>query len=228
MVAIRILALALTMPAPVAAATTSPVARAAQTPLAPVNAAGVFDGWRPSMALAVGWVFAPTHIGRDINATGGEELLARLGDRPLSGIRLGAENGPLGFEVGLTQHVVAIQVENEFGTEFPNHGRPPLRYAVAAVLLPLAPLRGTAFGRHVQPFVKAGIGGWLVSVDLDNVHDQTFYHLWAPDIGGGVRVFPRGGEFFIDVRFERSWVAGRGPIARFRADVLTVAFGATP
>jgi hypothetical protein len=61
-------------------------------------------------------------------------------------------------------------------------------------------------------------------VDLDNIKDQTTYHLWHYGFGGGVRLFVLDHEDgFIELGFREVRVKGHRPLETFR--VRTVALG---
>lgn len=176
--------------------------------------------------VTVGASFAPAAIGRDTNATGGEQLIAYLGDGLAIGFWLGIENDWLGLQLDLGVRADHIQVENEFGTRFPNHGDPPSVYSASLIVYPLAPLGRDVRAGVVRPFATASVGGVLVSVDLDNINDQTAYHLWQHGLGGGVRVFVSDHEDgFIEVAFREVRVRGHGPLAGFGVRSVAVGVG---
>jgi len=180
--------------------------------------------WCVTTGLAAGALLAPGEIGRAANATGGgEQLIAYLGDAFALGIRAGLESDVLGVELVLLLGANRVEVENEFGVRFPNHGEPPVLWTGSVLFYPLFPLRHTALGRRLRPFVVAGLGGAFVSVDLDNIEGQTLYHSWQESVGGGIRFF--SDHSFVELRLTRQRVHRNGPLHGFDAHAATVALG---
>jgi hypothetical protein len=168
--------------------------------------------------------FAPAEIGRDRNATGGEQLIAFIGNGVAIG--LGLESQWLGLQLTLEARADHIQVENEFGTRFPNHGGQPAIYSATLLVYPLAPLGRAIRHGSVRPFATASVGGLLVSVDLDNTEDQTTYHLWHYGLGGGVRLFVLDhDDGFIELAFRSVRVRGHEPLQMFTMRSVAVGVG---
>lgn len=174
--------------------------------------------------FTVGASFAPAEIGRDTNATGGEQLVARMGNGVAIGLWLGLESQWLGVQLDLQGRADHIHVENEFGTGFPNHGERPLVYSATLVGYPLAPFGRALRTGPLRPFASASVGGLVVSVDLDNIRDQTTYHLWHYGLGGGVRLFVLD-HGFIELGFKEVRVRGHRPLETFRMRTAAVGVG---
>jgi len=183
---------------------------------------GALGEWRSDLSVFVGGFFAPVEIGRDINATGGEQLIARLGDGVALGIHLAFRNDLFGVGLGIVTRPDQIDVENEFGVGFPNHAKPPV---LIVGDLSICPFRGAFLGGRVEPYLTAGVGGGLFSVDLDNVNGETSYNLWLWSAGGGVRYYLAGQKRFFEFKLTRSQLAGRGPIDSFAVNTLVLGVG---
>ena len=174
----------------------------------------------------IGASFAPAEIGRDTNATGGEQLVAQMGDGVTIGFWLGLHNDLFGLQLDFGLRADHIQVENEFGTRFPNHGEQPLVYSATLVVYPLAPLGRALRGGPVRPFATASVGGLVLSVDLDNIKDQTTYHLWHTSLGGGVRLLVLDHEDgFVELGVREVRVASHRPLDAFRLRIATLGVG---
>jgi hypothetical protein len=123
-----------------------------------------------------------------------------------------------------------VEVENEYGVAFTYHGEHPTLWTVRLHLYPLFPLRKSAAGR-VQPLVLLGIGGLPVSVDLDNINDQTLYHSWQWSVGGGLRILLNPAAAFdttvsfVELRLVRHRVWENGPLHGFDAVAATLGLG---
>ncbi|HEV8612216.1 MAG TPA: hypothetical protein VGQ73_01825 [Gemmatimonadales bacterium] len=187
--------------------------------------------WRWSTAAALGAWLAPGEVGRDRNQTGGrEQLIARWSDGMALGLSAARETWLGGFELSGIQATSAVQVKNEFGVAFPNHGKRPFAWSANALLYPLGPLQGRR-SRLLRPFLTAGLGGVLLSVDLDNSRDQTPYHSFHWSVGGGIRIATSPDEIpwwtrtFVELRVSRFQVWPNGPLRRFRAMAATAGLG---
>jgi hypothetical protein len=166
---------------------------------------------------------APGEIGRDVNRAGGDILIASLGTSGVFGTRFEVNNSLLGGGVTVLAWLGSVGVENEAGIEFPHHGKPPLIYLGEARLYPFR--EWLARGR-VSPYLSAGLGGALVSVDLDNVNDQELRHLWTWSGGAGVRILvDDDGATFVDVQFRACFLSGNGPLVPFTLRSIVVGAG---
>jgi len=170
-------------------------------------------------------------LGRDRNAAGGqEELIARWSSGVALAVGGGLETRFGGLQLTGIMATSAVQVRNEFGVAFPNHGKPPVAWGADALVYPLAPLQGRR-GRSVRPFVTAGLGGIFLSVDLDNIKNQTLYHSFHWSLGGGVRIalspdeIPYWTPTFLELRVTRFRVWANGPLSRFDAVTATAGLG---
>lgn len=176
---------------------------------------------RFEVATFFGAMIAGKQVGRGVNATGGEQLIARLDHGGALGLRAGVHSELIGLEANFLTTGNAVVVKNEFGVLFPHHAETPLLYSGEALLYPLR--RAIREGR-VRPYVTSGIGGMLISADLDNINDQEPHHRLMWNAGGGVKLF--AGEapaVFVDVRFTNHRLLGsRGTGA---IDLRSIAVG---
>lgn len=172
------------------------------------------------------WSFgflAGDEIGRGVSATGGEELTARLPDGPVVGLRLRRELGRVAVGLDWTLPLLPIEVENEEGSELPDHGA---QLAFVSLVVELHPLRTTR--RSFSPFLAAGGGGALVAVDLDNQGGQelTLRAQWS--LGVGVRWRRRtGSDRRFELRCELLGMRGRRPGGEVRLRTVTFGYGFT-
>ncbi len=171
-------------------------------------------------------------IGRQPNATGGhEDLIARLGPGISLMIQAGREFRFGGAELRIGWSGRAVEVRNEEGVRFPNHGEPPLGWTGSIMVYPLAPLQGRDES-WFQPFVSIGGGGFMVRVDLDNIGGQTVYHSFQWTVAGGIRIvsglpeFPFGSVTFVELRVDRQQAWANPPLGRFRIIGASVLLGA--
>jgi len=166
---------------------------------------------------------APGEIGRDVNRAGGDTLIASLGTSGVLGARFEVNNSLVGGGVTVLGWLTSIDVQNEAGIDFPHHGKPPLIYLGEARLYPFR--QWLARGR-VSPYLSAGVGGALVSVDLDNVNDQELRHLWTWSAGAGVRIaVDDDGGTFVDVQYRACFLSGSGPLVPFALHSIVVGVG---
>ncbi|MGH7560429.1 MAG: hypothetical protein ACRENB_05355 [Gemmatimonadales bacterium] len=177
--------------------------------------------------VSLGAAFAPGEIGRGVNATGGETLIASLGDALISTLHAGVESRHAGLELSVGVLGRAVRVDNELGTPFPHHGRRPATWTAALRLFPLSVLTQRAL--PAEPWVALGGGGMVLSADLDNVNDQTLYHRWQWSLGAGVRV-PLSErrwdpETVLDLRVTRMRVGARAPFQAFDVVAAMVGLG---
>lgn len=209
-----------------------PFGLCAQTAPAPWTASvAPKQAWRWSSGVTAGALFAPGEIGRDQNASGGHErLIARWGDGAGLGGQVSLETRFGGLELRGLQATSAVQVRNEFGVAFPDHGKCPFAWSGSLFVYPFAPIEARR-NRLPRPFLTAGLGGHLISVDLDNVENQTLYHSFHWVLGGGIRIatapedVPSWTPTFLELRVERYRVWRNGPLHRFAAWAATVGFG---
>jgi hypothetical protein len=180
---------------------------------APARAEETAGEWQASGAFALGALAAPEEIGRDTNTTGGEALIARLPEGPMLAVRSGFERGFVYLGGEWASPLLPIEVENDAGVDFPNHGQQPLLYALEAQVFPFGRRR---IGGHLRPYAVVGAGGALLSVDLDNRRGQELSHHWLWKAGGGVR-WQRSpsAEGLLDLRYDEYHVRGHSPLANF-------------
>jgi hypothetical protein len=171
--------------------------------------------WYVEYSLSGGTITAKHEIAVNHNATGDhEQLFARLKSSPFVGGRVGVHGKWLGIEAGVFRTTEKIQVSNEFGVPFPNHGE-NITFMKADLLY--YPVPRSAFNKVFRPYLSAGLGGNFFSVDTDNINDQENYVNRTASIGGGGK-FTLGGKdgkegnivFEVLLRYERMF--GRSPI----------------
>ena len=168
-----------------------------------------------------GAMIAGKEIARGVNATGGEQLIARLNHGGALGLRVGVHSEVVGLEANfLTTSSTAI-VKNEFGVAFPNHAERPLIYSGDGLLYPFR--RAIREGK-VRPYLTTGVGGMLLSADLDNIRDKETHGSLIWNAGGGVKVFVgEGAGLYFDFRFtNHRLVSSRGADA---LDLRSVSLG---
>jgi hypothetical protein len=173
-------------------------------------------------SFSAGVVLAPREIGRDMNAAGGDTLVAHLGTGPITGGRFEARNRLAGVGGSMAAWLKPVTVRNAAGVDFPHHGTKPVLLTLEARLYPLG---RTSVGRLAAPYVSVGAGGLLVSVDLDNIDDQELRLLWQRGLGAGLRMALGPDGTFIDVGVARWFISGRRPLAAFEATALVVGLG---
>jgi hypothetical protein len=146
-----------------------------------------------------GAMIAGKEIARGVNATGGEQLIARLNHGGALGLRVGIHSELLGLEANFLTTSGSATVKNEFGVAFPNHAEKPLIYSGDGVLYPFR--RAIREGK-VRPYLTTGVGGMLLWADLDNIRDKETHCSLIWNAGGGVKVFVgEGGGLYFDLRF---------------------------
>lgn len=181
------------------------------------------ERWEATMAVRFGAAGGAGEIGRDTNATGGEPLIARLPDGPVLALRGAFEGRFVGLALDCASLLRPIEVENDVGVDFPQHGTQPFLYALEVELYPTG--RGLLTGR-LRPFLAAGAGGAVISVDLDNRRRQELTHHWLWKSAAGVRWRRRpGAAGFLELRYEATRVRGDLPIADFTLRQATAGFG---
>lgn len=195
------------------------------------QAAPAKQTWRWSSGVTAGALFAPGEIGRGENAAGGhEQLIARWGGGAAVGGLVGLEARLGGLEFRGLQATRAVQVENWFGVAFPNHGRRPFAWSASLLVYPLTPVESRR-SRLPRLFLTAGLGGHVISVDLDNVKGQSLYHSFHSVLGGGIRIataredVPSWKSTFLELRVERYRLWKNGLLHRFGVWAATVGFG---
>jgi hypothetical protein len=115
-----------------------------------------------------------------------------------------------------------IDVESATGVSYPNHGMSPLLFGGYGRLYPAGPwIRG---GR-LSPYLAAGAGGTLVSVDLDNINDQELRSLWTRSIALGVKVLLDRNDLFLDIELRSIRFNASGPVGPFTATAVIVSLG---
>jgi opacity protein-like surface antigen len=92
-----------------------------------------------------------------------------------------------------------VRVDNEFGVRFPNHGERPLICSGDALLYPF---RKAISEGKLWPYLTSGIGGMLISADLDNIDDQELHSRFVWNAGAGMKVFmSEQQDLYLDFRF---------------------------
>ena len=118
-------------------------------------AADLFGKWRWELGAEGGALIADKEIGRSVNATGGEQLIARLSSGPLLGGRVGLHSDLVGFKIGGGFGKEKIEVKNQYAVGFPNHGE-------GLVLLSgdvyVYPFRRALFDGRLKPYATAASG----------------------------------------------------------------------
>jgi hypothetical protein len=178
-----------------------------------------------SAGFGAGGLLAPGEIGRDRNATGGQETLIarwRAGAALAGQARLARP--PFGIELAAIRSTSVIRVENEAGTEFPHHGQGPLLLAAAGTLVPFGA------SARIGPFVSGGLGLVFIPVDLDNVKGQTLFVSPVRSLAAGFRFAPPNGALgsqdgYVELRVARYWSWGNGPLRPIGFTVLMVSVG---
>lgn len=166
-----------------------------------------FSGARFEAGTVFGAMIAGKELGRGVNATGGhEQLIARLNHVGAIGLRGGVHNDLLGLEANFLTMSNSVVVRNEFGVAFPNHGERPLMYSGDALIYPFR--RAIREGK-LGPYLTSGMGGMLMSADLDNINDQERHNRLMWNAGGGVKVFVgEAPDFYLDFRFTNHRLSG--------------------
>lgn len=146
-----------------------------------------------------GAMIAGKEIFRGVNATGGEQLIARLNHGGALGVRAGVHSDLLGLEGNFLTTTNRGVVKNEFGIAFPNHAESPLICSGDALIYPFR--RAISEGK-IRPYLTSGVGGMLLSADLDNIRDKETHGSLIWNAGGGVKVFVgEGSALYFDLRF---------------------------
>ena len=183
----------------------------------------LLDGWKAEASFSAGALLGDDEIGRDVNATGGEDLIASLDDGGAIAIRLGLHSEYIGLEGSLLFGTEQIEVENEFGVDFPNHGEVP--FSISADVL-VYPFGFSLFDGRLRPYVTTGIGGTLLRVDLDNISDKESYFLLTWNLGGGVKwVLDKDGGVYLDARVTNHHVFEDDPIDSFDMQSILIGIG---
>lgn len=158
-----------------------------------------------------GGTFIPRReIAINQNATGGHELLfARLKPSLLVGARAGYHDGRFGLEAGVFRTTTNIQVDNEFGIHFPNHGEYITLVRADVLYYPLS-----TFHKEFHPYVSVGVGGNFFSIDTDNINDQENYikPIISIGVGGKFRIGGNASNFGFDVFVRYEQMFGKAPI----------------
>ncbi len=177
-----IIAVSLCIGPPAAAQQQSPSSGANSTPA---------NNWYVEYSLNGGTVTTTNDISIRSNATGSHELLhGRLKSSLFVGGKVGAHGNRFGLEAGVFRTAEKIQVSNDVGVPFPNHGENVTLLKADVVLYPV---RRTAFGGVFRPYLSAGFGGTFFSLDTDNINDQENYAKPTLSIGAGGK-YKLGGE----------------------------------
>ena len=181
---------------------------------------------RPRVAeagLDVGMSVAGVEVGRDTNATGGEQLIARLGHGAVLGVRMGVHTASFGFDAAVTGTSAHVNVKNEAGVKFPNHGERPAVLSGRALLYPFRRALG---GGQVRPFLAVGVAGALVSADLDNIEDQSLRLLPGWTFGAGVKWLTGSADGgYLEVAVGEQRFRGVRPFGSFDTRAVTCGLG---
>lgn len=157
-----------------------------------------------------GAMIAGKELARGVNATGGEDLIAKLNHGAALGFRVGIHSALIGLEANLLSASNRVRVNNEFGIGFPNHAERPLVCSGDALLYPF---RKSIRAGRFRPYVTSGIGGMLMSADLDNIDDQEAHGRLMWNAGGGVKVFAAEAQgLYFDLRFTNHRLLGSNAI----------------
>lgn len=182
------------------------------------------SGSRLEAATFFGAMIAGKEIARGVNATGGEQLIARLGFGGALGVRGGVHSDLLGLEGNLLTTSNPAIVKNEFGVAFPNHAERPLIYSGDVLVYPFR--RAISEG-NVRPYLTSGLGGMLLLADLDNIRDKETHGSLIWNAGGGVKVFlGEGNGLYLDLRFTNHRLLGTGGSERVDFRTISVGVGA--
>lgn len=182
------------------------------------------SGSRIEASTFFGAMIAGKTIGRGVNATGGEQLVARLNHGAALGVRAGVHNDLLGLEANFLTTSNPAVVKNEFGVAFPNHSERPLIFSGDALLYPF---RRAISGGMVRPYLTSGLGGLLLSADLDNIRDKETHGSLIWNAGGGVKVFAgQGTGLYLDLRFTNHRLLGSGGSEPVDFRTISVGVGA--
>jgi len=149
-------------------------------------------------ASYTGLMIGNKEVARGTNATGGEQLIAKLGTAGGIGLRAGMHNDWLGLEADLFSAGRSVKVKNEFGAGFPNHGAKPLFCSAGGLVYPFG--RRLRNGR-LRPYLVGGLGTVLFTADLDNINDQEWHNRLTWNIGTGFKWFPADERIYLDFRF---------------------------
>ena len=157
------------------------------------------SGSRIEAGTFFGAMIAGKDIARGLNATGGEHLIARLNHGAALGVRGGVHSDLLGLEANFLTAGRPAVVKNEFGVAFPSHAERPLICSGDALLYPF---RRAIRGGKLRPYLTSGVGGMLLSADLDNIRDKETHGGLIWNAGGGVKVFVgEGAGLYFEFRF---------------------------
>lgn len=115
------------------------------------------EHWYVEYSLSGGTITPRREIAVNQNATGDHErLFARLKSSLFVGGKVGVHGNRLGIEAGVFRTAEKIQVNNEFGVPFPNHGE-NITFVKADLLV--YPFPRSAFDGAFRPYLSAGLGG---------------------------------------------------------------------
>jgi hypothetical protein len=193
------------------------------------SAPGRAGGWSWVATAGLGALLGPGELARGTNAPGaGENLILRLGDGAAFGLATGRGTRLVELDARLVFGAAAPAVQNEAGVLYPNHASRPVFWNGALLLFPFGFTDLTVGGRRVRPFAGAGIGGLVLTADLDNVEGQTLYHAFLRTVEAGLRIGSgrRAGEpGFVELRIVRHRTWRSGPLHAVRAVSATLGIG---
>jgi hypothetical protein len=182
------------------------------------------SGSRIEAATFFGAMIGGKEIGRGVNATGGERLVAKLNHGGALGVRAGLHSDVIGLEANVLTTGNRGIVKNEFGVAFPNHAEHPVICSGDALLYPFR--RAVRDGR-VRPYLTSGVGGMLLSADLDNIRDKETHGSLIWNAGAGVKVFVGDGNgMYVDVRFTNHRLVGGGSTDAVDLRSISIGVGA--
>ncbi|MCX6170195.1 MAG: hypothetical protein NTX65_12690 [Ignavibacteriales bacterium] len=176
-----------------------------------ITASDLFGKWRWVVGFQLGGLIPSEEISRNINATGGEQLIGRLGNCGIFGGQFGLHNELLGFDVFGGFSTNQIEVKNEFGVDFPNHGS---ELGIVSGNFYVYPFHRILFDGKMQPYAMLTFGITFFSVDTDNINDKERYSPLAQGFGAGVK-FEIDTNAYLDLNFRKYSISSSGSIKPF-------------
>lgn len=165
----------------------------------------------------------PDIIGRDRNAWGDREWLeASIHNTMALRMALIYGNDVVGIDINMSTMFSAIEVQNEYGVDFPDHGETPWTLGVSGYLNPFGRL---IFNGRIRPVISYGVGLMHLSADLDNVDDQSSYWLNVTSWGLALEYafFQRDDMYGgLSLRWEKLEVSEKDVWLDFTAEYLSI------
>jgi len=184
--------------------------------------------WKWNFRTHFGAIFSNEIATRNTNATGGEQLIGRLGTGYKWGFDCGLYNDVFGFDInwGITS---AIDVKNEFGVDFPNHSDGINLFSFNAFVHPFSI---SFISDSWKPYVTAGVGYAIISIDSDNNGNREIYAQKVWNYGVGLRYTPHHENqkdkiVFFDLSFRNYRISSIGPVLAFEVQSVCIGIGAT-